>query len=110
MKMKVVGLVKLGRPNLMQIRVRHPNITGLAPEKPGSSVIPPAFFVDTLVVDYNDKPIVKALLTFSISMDPTLRFYFFPEKEGVITVTGTDTKKARFSSSHAVNVWKPKNS
>ncbi len=110
MKMKVVGLVKLGRPNLMQIRVRHPNITGLAPEKPGSSVIPPAFFVDTLVVNYNDKPIVKALLTFSISMDPTLRFYFFPEKEGVITVTGTDTNKARFSSTHAVNVWKPKNS
>jgi sulfur-oxidizing protein SoxY len=110
MKMKVVGLVKLGRPNLMQIRVRHPNITGLAPEKPGSSVIPSAFFVDTLVVNYNDKPIVKALLTFSISMDPTLRFYFFPEKEGVITVTGTDTNKARFSSTHAVNVWKPKNS
>ncbi|MAS81255.1 MAG: quinoprotein dehydrogenase-associated SoxYZ-like carrier [Legionellales bacterium] len=110
MKMKVVGLVKLGRPNLMQIRVRHPNITGLAPERPGSSVIPPAFFVDTLEVEYNNKPIVKALLTFSISMDPTLRFYFFPENEGILTVTGTDTKSDKFSSTHAINVWKPKNS
>jgi len=110
MKMKVVGLVKLGKPNLMQVRVRHPNITGLAPDKPGSNVIPPAFFMDTLEVEYNNKPIVKAFLTFSISMDPTLRFYFFPQKEGVITVTGTDTKKDKFSSTHAVNVWKPKHS
>jgi len=109
MKMKLVGLVKLDEPNLMQIKVRHPNITGMAPIKIGSRVIPPAFFVDTLEVYYNGKLIVKASLTFSISMDPTLRFYFLPEKEGVITVKGTDTKKNEFSSKLEISLWKPKN-
>jgi len=102
MKMKVVGDLTLGEPNLMQIKVRHPNITGMAPIRVGSRVIPPAFFVDTLEMTYNDKLIVKALLTFSVSMDPALRFYFVPEKEGVMTVKGTDTKKNEFSSTHDV--------
>ena len=104
MKMKIVGDLKLGKPNLMQIKIRHPNITGMAPLKIGSRVIPPAFFVDTLEVDFNGKLIVKALLTFSVSMDPALRFYFIPEKEGVITVKGTDTKKNAFSSTHKISL------
>ena len=102
MKMKVVGEVKMGEPNLMQVKVRHPNITGMAPLKIGSRVIPPAFFMDSFEVDYNGKLIVKAFLTFSISMDPALRFYFVPEKDGVMTVKGTDTKKNKFSSTHEV--------
>ena len=104
MKMKVVGDLTFGQPNLMQIKVRHPNITGMAPLKIGSRVIPPAFFMDTLEVKYNGKLIVKALLTFSVSMDPALRFYFVPEKEGIMTVKGTDTKKNEFSSTHKINL------
>ncbi len=102
MKMKVVGEVKMGEPNLMQVKVRHPNITGMAPLRIGSRVIPPAFFMDSFEVDYNDKLIVKAFLTFSISMDPALRFYFVPKKDGVMTVKGTDTKKNKFSSTYEV--------
>jgi sulfur-oxidizing protein SoxY len=104
MKMKVVGDLALGEPNLMQIKVRHPNITGMAPLKIGSRIIPPAFFVDTLEMEYNGKLIMKALLTFTISMDPALRFYFVPEKEGVMTVKGTDTKKNTFSSTYEVTI------
>ncbi len=102
MKMKMLGNLKYGEPNLMQVKVRHPNITGMAPLKIGSHVIPPAFYMDTFEVTYNDKPIVKALLTFSISMDPALRFFFVPRKEGVMTVKGTDTKKNVFSSTYEV--------
>ena len=102
MKMKVVGDLKLNEPNLMQVKVRHPNITGMAPIKIGSRIIPPAFFMDTLEVTYNDKPIMKALLTFSVSMDPALRFYFVPEEEGVMTFKGTDTKRNAFSSTYDV--------
>jgi len=102
MQMKVVGDVALGEPNLMQVKVRHPNITGMAPIRVGSRVIPPAFFMDTMEVTYNDKLIVKALLTFSVSMDPALRFYFVPQEEGVMTVKGTDTKKNEFSSTYNV--------
>lgn len=99
MKMNTIGKVKLGEPNLMQVKIRHPNITGMAPIKIGSRVRPPAYFVKNLSVDYNGETIMTAQLTFSVSMDPAFRFYFVPEKDGKITVTGVDTKNIKFSSS-----------
>ena len=104
MRMKVVGDVVLGTPNLMQLKVRHPNITGMAPLKIGSRIRPPAHFVDTIEITYNGKLIVKASLTFSVSMDPALRFYFIPEKEGTMLVKGTDTKKNAFSGTHDITL------
>ena len=102
MRMRVVGDLVLGKPNLMQLKIRHPNITGMAPLKIGSRVRPPAHFVNAIEITYNGKLIVKASLTFSVSMDPALRFYFTPEKEGTMLVEGTDTKKNKFSGSHEV--------
>lgn len=104
MRMKVVGDLVLGKPNLMQLKIRHPNITGMAPLKIGSRVRPPAFFVDNIEINYNGKLIVKASLTFSVSMDPALRFYFVPEKEGTMLVKGTDTKKNKFSDTYKVSL------
>lgn len=102
MKMNVIGDVKLGEPNLMQLKIRHPNITGMAPLKVGSHVLPPPYFVKSLEVDYNGNLIFKAHLTFSVSMDPAFRFYFIPEKDGVMTVKGVDTKNNEFSSTHDI--------
>jgi len=102
MKMNTIGDVVLGKPNLMQLMIRHPNITGMAPLKVGSRIIPPAFFVNTLEVGFNDQLIMKAQLTFSISMDPAFRFYFVPDKEGTITVKGTDTQDNHFSATHDI--------
>lgn len=104
MKMRTVGDLELGKPNLMQLKIRHPNITGLAPLKIGSRVRPPAHFVNNIEVDYNGKLIMKAKLTFSVSMDPAFRFYFVPDEPGIMTVKGIDTKKNEFSSSHEITV------
>lgn len=104
MKMNTIGDVELGQPNLMQLKIRHPNITGMAPLKVGSRVMPPPHFVKELVVDFNDTPVLKAILTFSVSMDPAFRFYFVPDKEGVITVKGIDTKNNNFSSTHEIKI------
>jgi sulfur-oxidizing protein SoxY len=102
MKMNTIGDVVLGKPNLLQLMIRHPNITGMAPLKVGSHVIPPAHFVKALEVDYNGQLIMKAQLTFSISMDPAFRFYFVPEKEGKISVQGVDTQENHFNSSFEI--------
>ena len=104
MKMNTVGALELGKPNLMQLMIRHPNITGLAPLKIGSRVRPPAHFIKEIVVDYNGEMIMKAQLTFSVSMDPAFRFFFVPEKEGVMTVKGIDTNENHFSSTHNVTL------
>ena len=103
MKMKTIGDVEFGKPNLMQLKIRHPNITGMAPLRIGSRVMPPPHFVKEIEVDYNGETVLKAELTFSVSMDPAFRFYFVPETEGVMTVKGSDTKNNEFTSTHEVH-------
>ena len=104
MKMNNIGDLELGKPNLVQLKIRHPNITGMAPLKIGSRVIPPAYYLSDLEVDYNGNLIMKAVLTFSVSMDPAFRFFFIPNEEGIMTVKGKDTKKKEFSSTHKISL------
>lgn len=102
MKMKLVGAVELGQPNLMQIKIKHPNITGLQPMKIGSRVRPPAHFINRLAVSYDGAVVMTAQLTFSISMDPSLRFFFVPQGAGMLTVDAADTKNASWSAEYSV--------
>ena len=103
MKMKLIGDVEYEKPNLIQLKIKHPNITGLQPMRIGSHVHPPAHFVNTLNVNYDGALVMKALLTFAISMDPSLRFFFVPENKGILTIEATDTKNASWSSEFIVN-------
>ena len=103
MKIKTIGDLEFSKPNLLQVKIKHPSITGMQPLRIGSRVMPPPHFVDNLEIDFNGKNILKAQLTFSISMDPAFRFYFIPDKEGVITVKGTDSKRNKFSDTYEVN-------
>jgi len=68
-----------------------------------SAVRPPEQCITTLNCGYNWTPIMKAQLTWTISIAPSLRFFFGPETEGWLTVEATDTKNARWSSEFAVN-------
>ena len=102
MKMKLIGGVEYAQPNLAQLRIKHPNITGLQPMKIGSRVRPPAHFVSQLKVSYEGAPVMAARLTFSLSMDPSLRFFFVPSGPGALTVDATDTKNASWSFQYPV--------
>lgn len=102
MKMKLIGGVEYAQPNLAQLKIKHPNITGLQPMKIGSRVRPPAHFVSQLKVSYDGAPVMAARLTFSLSMDPSLRFFFVPSGAGVLTVDATDTKNASWSFQYPV--------
>lgn len=102
MKLKTVGQIELGKPNLVQLLVKHPNITGLQPMEIGSRVLPPAHFLNTLQVTYDGRKVMSADLTFSISMDPSLRFFFVPRGQGKLTVEATDTQNNRWSSSEQI--------
>lgn len=102
MKMKLIGGVEYAQPNLAQLKIKHPNITGLQPMKIGSRVRPPAHFVSQLKVSYEGAPVMMARLTFSLSMDPSLRFFFVPPGAGVLTVDATDTKNASWSFQYPV--------
>ena len=102
MKMKLIGDVEFEQPNLMQVKIKHPNITGLQPMRIGSRVRPPAYFVSQVKVSYEGALVMKAQLTFSLSMDPSLRFFFVPTGAGTLTVDATDTKNDSWSAEFQV--------
>jgi sulfur-oxidizing protein SoxY len=102
MKIKNVGELELSKPNLIQLKIKHPNITGLQPMRIGSRVMPPPHFISGIKVDYEGKTIMQANLTFSVSMDPSFRFYFTPKNEGTLTVEASDTKNNQWNSSYEV--------
>jgi sulfur-oxidizing protein SoxY len=103
MKMQTVGELELGKPALMQLKIRHPNITGMAPDD-RTGVYPPPFYVTDMKIDYDDKMIMKAKMTFAISQDPSFRFYFVPEKEADMKVEILDNKENQFNSSYPVKL------
>ncbi len=103
MKMRLLGDVEFEEPNLIQVKIKHPNITGLQPMRIGSRVRPPPHFISQLKVSYDGTLIMAARLTFSISMDPSLRFFFVPKGDGILTVDATDTKNDSWSSELQVN-------
>jgi sulfur-oxidizing protein SoxY len=102
MKIRNVGELELSKPNLVQLKIKHPNITGLQPMKIGSRIMPPPHFVSAIKVDYAGKTVIKAQLTFSVSMDPSFRFYFIPEAEGTMSVEASDTSNNKWNSSYEV--------
>ncbi|RKZ72178.1 MAG: quinoprotein dehydrogenase-associated SoxYZ-like carrier [Gammaproteobacteria bacterium] len=103
MKMNTVGDVTLGEPNLMQLKISHPNITGLGASQ-RTGVKPPPHFVKEIIVSYEGNIVLKADLTFAISQDPSFRFFFTPEKEGDMVVVAVDTKNNEFKSTHSVTL------
>ena len=104
-KMKIkTGFVTLQEPALVQVKIKHPSITGMQPLTAGSSDVPPPHFVDTLEVDFNGQSILKASLTFAITTNPAFRFFILPTEGGIINVKGTDTKKNSFSDSYEITL------
>lgn len=101
MKIKTIGDLTLGEPNLVQLKILHPNVTGLAYDPVWNSR-PPAHFLQRFNVKFNDELVIKANLTFAISQDPAFRFYFKPEQDGTITIEATDTKENSWSKTHNV--------
>ena len=104
MRIRTVGELELNKPNLVQLMIKHPNITGLQPMTIGSRVRPPAHFVRELVVNYEGTEVLRAQLTFSISMDPSFRFFFLPRGAGTMTVEAVDTQNNRWTATQQIPV------
>jgi sulfur-oxidizing protein SoxY len=102
MKFKLDGdKVIAGQPNLVQLLISHPNITGLQMDQI-SRIIRPAHYVDEVKVSFNGKPIMTAQGDIAVSADPNFRFYFLPDQGGELKAEIKDTNGNRFSYSQAV--------
>lgn len=90
MKFRLDGGVKVGEPNLAQLLISHPNITGMQMDQV-TRFVKKSHFVKEVRVSFNDKPILTAKTDIAISADPNFRFYFVPDKAGVLKAEIVDT-------------------
>lgn len=88
MKFRIDKNLEKGRPALTQLLISHPNITGMQMDQV-TRFIKKSHFIDQIEVSFDGKPVLKAKVDIAISSDPNFRFYFVPNKKGVL--------KAKFS-------------
>jgi sulfur-oxidizing protein SoxY len=90
MKFRLDDGVKTGEPNLVQLMISHPNITGMQMDQV-TRFIKKSHFVKDVEVTFNGKPVFTAKTDIAISADPNFRFYFVPDKAGELKAEVTDT-------------------
>ena len=64
----------------------------------------PAHFIKAIDVRYEGETILSAKTTFSMSENPSLRFYFVPENPGELEVDIIDTKEQQYARTFPVGV------
>lgn len=85
--------VEYRKPTLVQLMIRHPNESALAADFDDTKV---PQFVRSVTVTYAGKPVLSAEVDFSISDNPSFRFYFLPEGEGELRAEVEDTHDRRY--------------
>jgi sulfur-oxidizing protein SoxY len=85
--------VTYGKPNLVQLMIRHPNESALAADFDGEKV---PQFVRSVRVSFDGRPVMDAEVDFSISDNPNFRFFFNPQARGELKIEVEDTHDRRF--------------
>jgi sulfur-oxidizing protein SoxY len=85
--------VEANKPALVQLMIRHPNESALASDFDDTKT---PQFVRQVTVTYAGKKVMSAEVDFSISDNPSFRFYFVPEKEGELQAVVEDTHDKRY--------------
>ena len=93
MKFRIEDEIKYNQPNLVQINIRHPNESALAADFDPNAV---PQFVRSVLVTYAGRPVMSAEVDFSLSDNPTFRFWFVPHEKGELRVEVEDTHDNRF--------------
>jgi sulfur-oxidizing protein SoxY len=101
MKLRVDETPTPGTPTLVQLSVSHPNVSGLAIDQL-TRLAPMPRYVRTIAISYGGKPVMSADVDFTISENPSLRFYFVPEGDGELKAQIVDTEEKKFETAVAV--------
>ncbi len=101
MKFKTDKPVFAGEPLAVQLRVSHPNLTGLQMDQI-THLYSTAHYVEKVAVSFEGQPVFSAETGFSLSENPSFRFYFIPDVAGELHAEVTDTEGLRFTGQYAV--------
>ena len=80
--------VETAKPALVQLMIRHPNESALAADFDPSQT---PRFVRSVKVSYAGKTIMTADVDFSLSDNPSFRFFFVPKQQGDLEAVVEDT-------------------
>jgi sulfur-oxidizing protein SoxY len=101
MKFRTEGNVALNQPNLAELMISHPNVSGLAMDQVTRLYASPRF-VRTVQVSYAGKPVMSADVDFTISENPNFRFYFIPRADGDLKAEVVDSSNTTFETSFSI--------
>jgi sulfur-oxidizing protein SoxY len=101
-QLRTVGDAVEGRGWPAQLRVRHPNFTGMQMDYK-IYAIRPAHYVKTIRVLLNDEPIMTAETGISVSEDPSFRFFLKATAHGELKAEISDSKGNSWSESAALS-------
>lgn len=88
--------VTYGKPNLVQLMIRHPNESALAADFDAEKV---PQFVRSVKVSFDGRPVMDAQVDFSLSDNPNFRFFFNPQGKGELKIEVEDTHDRKFTHS-----------
>ena len=94
----IANLLNPAVPALANIRVTHPNASGMQFDQMSRTYIPP-HYIHTIVAEFNDKLLFTVETNFSLSQDPVLGFNFEPSENGILKIYALDSKEQRFEES-----------
>ena len=101
MKFRVGEPVLLGEPLGVQLRVSHPNVTGLQMDQLTRLYAPPHYVKDVKIT-FAGEPVFWAETGFSLSENPSFGFYFVPHGAGELRAEVVDTQGLRFADVYSL--------
>ena len=85
-----------------QLMLSHPNITGMQKDQK-TQLIRPAHYIKTVKLYFNGALIMTAETGISISEDPSFRFFFKPQKGGLLKADVVDSKGTEWTHEFKVS-------
>jgi len=98
----IADLLNPKLPASANIRIVHPNASGMQFDQISRTYIP-AHFIHTMVAEFNDQPLFRLDTNFSMSQDPQIGFNLGSTKEGILKLYALDSKDQRFSKAWTVS-------
>jgi sulfur-oxidizing protein SoxY len=91
MKFRLLGEMNEDDTIVGQFLLSHPNVTGMQKDQK-TQLIRPAHYVETVKIFFNNEHVMTAETGFSISADPSFRFFFRPQSGGELRAEVSDSK------------------
>jgi len=102
MKFRMLGEMNEDDTVVGQFLLSHPNVTGMQ-EDQKTHLIRPAHYVEKVTIYFNDKLVMTAQTGFSISADPSFRFFFRPQGGGELRAEVSDSKGNAWTQTFTVD-------